>query len=129
MTTTTQTKRNPQQEAAIGELHSYLKPGSNVFSVWRHTSPSGMTRWFDFYAIIDNEPIRLTYLMCVACGFKYDTNRNALKTQGCGMDMAFDAVYSLGMAMWPQGTAAPHSTRNGEPDTCGGYALNHRSMG
>ena len=41
-------------------------------------------------------------------------------------DMAFDAVYSPGMAMWPQGTAKPHSTRNGEPDTCGGYALNHR---
>ena len=129
MTTTTPTKRNPQQEAAIGELHSYLKPGSNVFSVWRHTSASGMTHCFDFYAIIDNEPIRLTYLMCVACGFRYDTKRNALKTQGCGMDMAFDAVYSLGMAMWPQGTAKPHSTRNGEPDTCGGYALNHRSMG
>ena len=129
MTTTTQTKRNPQQEAAIGELHMYLKPGSNVFSVWRHTSPSGMTYWFDFYTIIDNEPIRLTYLMCVACGFKYDIYREALKTQGCGMDMAFDAVYNLGMAMWPQGTAEPHSTRNGEPDTCGGYALNHRSLG
>ena len=122
--TTTTTKRNAQQEAAIGELHSYLKPKSNVFSVWRHTSASGMTRWFDFYTIIDNEPIRLTYLMCVACGYKYDTKREALKTE-----KAWEAVYSLGLAMWPQGTPEPHGTRNGKPDSNGGYALNHRSMG
>ena len=55
--------------------------------------------------------------------------REALKTQGCGMDMAFDAVYTLGSSLWPLGTPTPHSTRNGEPDTCGGYALNHRSLG
>lgn len=122
-------KRNAQQEAALSDLHKYLKPGSNVFSVWRHTSSSGMTRWFDFYTIIDNEPIRLTYLMCVACDYKYDLKRQALKTEGCGMDMAFQAVYNLGMALWPDGTPEPHSLRNGEPDSVGGYAINHRSLG
>jgi len=118
-----------QQKLALTELHYHLKPGDTVWSVWRGTSSSGMTRWFDFYVIRDNEPLRLTYLMCVAMGYRYDTKREALKTQGCGMDMAFDAVYTLGSSMWPLGTPTPHSTRNGEPDSHGGYALTHRSLG
>jgi hypothetical protein len=32
------------------------------------------------------------------------------------------------MALWPNGTDTPHGTRNGEPDTNGGYALKHRWM-
>ena len=38
------------------------------------------------------------------------------------MDMGFQAVYCLGLSLWPDGTPEPHSTRNGEPDTNGGYA-------
>jgi hypothetical protein len=45
---------------------------------------------------------------------------------GCGMDMGFELVYQLGYALWPNGTPAPHGTRNGEPDTNGGYALRQR---
>lgn len=41
------------------------------------------------------------------------------------MDMGFHVVYALGSALWPDGTPAPHGTRNGEPDTAGGYALKH----
>ena len=46
--------------------------------------------------------------------------------QGCGMDMGFSLVYELGAYLWPEGTDKPHGTRNGEPDSDGGYALNHR---
>ena len=114
---------------ALDMLRDWIKPGEHVFSVWRGTSASGMTRWFDFYLIQNNQPHRLTALMCTALGYTYDTKREALKTQGCGMDMAFNAVYSLGMALWPDGTPEPHSLRNGEPDSVGGYAIKHRSMG
>jgi hypothetical protein len=51
-----------------------------------------------------------------------------IKIGGCGMDMGFDLVYSLGATLWPNGTRKPHGTRNGEPDSAGGYALNHRWM-
>ena len=86
-----------------------------------------MTRWLDLYAIdSDGEPIRLTYEACILTGYCYDTKREALKIQGGGMDMGFKAVYSLGRSLWPNGTPEPHGTRNGEPDSCGGYALNQR---
>ena len=50
---------------------------------------------------------------------------NGVVVQGCGMDMGFDLVYSLGYAIWPKGTPKPHGKRNGEPDRDGGYALKH----
>ena len=119
--------RNPQQEEAAGTLLRWLKPGSSVWTVLRHVSPSGMTRWLDLYVIdSDGEPIRLTYQTCLLTGYRYDTNREALKIQGCGMDMGFQAVYNLGEALWPAGTSEPHGTRNGEPDSTGGYALRQR---
>lgn len=58
-------------------------------------------------------------------GYKWD-DRGGLKIGGCGMDMGFHAVYGLGSMLWPNGTKKPHSSRNGEPDRAGGYALKHR---
>lgn len=53
-------------------------------------------------------------------------DRGGVRVGGCGMDMGFHIVYTLGHAMWPNGTRKPHGTRNGEPDTAGGYALKHK---
>ena len=47
---------------------------------------------------------------------------------GCGFCGGFDIVQALGYALWPKGTKKPHGTRNGEPDTCGGYALTHCNL-
>jgi hypothetical protein len=44
------------------------------------------------------------------------------------MDVCFAAVYNLGRTLWPNGTDKPHGTRNGTPDTDGGYALKNRSL-
>lgn len=49
-----------------------------------------------------------------------------IKCDGCGMDMGFQLVYSLGRTLWPLGTHEPHGKRNGQPDREGGYALKHR---
>ena len=120
--------QNKQELAALADLHALLKPGSTIWSLNRHTSASGMTHCFDFYTIQANELIRLTYLICVVCDYKQHPKHGGLKTTGCGMDMAFQVVYNLGVTMWPKGTSTPHSTRNGEPDTCGGYAFHHRHL-
>ena len=119
---------NQQQQAALDDLHCLLKPGSKIWSLHRHSSASGMTHWFDFYTIKHDELIRLTYLICVACGYTHDPKHGALKTTGGGMDMAFHTIYNLGQTMWPDGTPEPHGTRNGEPDTVGGYAFHHRHL-
>lgn len=65
------------------------------------------------------------YLAAQAMGDSWDRDRQGIKVGGCGMDMGFHVVYSLGSVLWPKGTPKPHSTRNGEPDRAGGYALKH----
>ena len=107
-------------------LRSVLKPGTEVFTQLRHVSKSGMTRWLDVYTVIDGSIRNITWDVCAAADFTFCSRRHALKIEGCGMDMGFSAVYSLGRALYPQGTDSPHGMRNGEPDTDGGYALRQR---
>lgn len=71
------------------------------------------------YAAIRN----IGYLAARAMGDTWDSDRQGIKVGGCGMDMGFHLVYSLGSTLWPKGTPKPHGTRNGEPDRAGGYAL------
>lgn len=66
------------------------------------------------------------WLAAQAMDYAWDRDRQGLKVGGCGMDMGFHVVYSLGQTVWPKGTKKPHSTRNGEPDRAGGYALKHQ---
>ena len=129
MTTATKTA----QAEARDYLLEMVKPGTIVYTSLRHVSASGMTRWIDCFAV---EPsalqhqqgriINITNLVCEAAGLTYCTRRHSLKIGGCGMDMGFQVVYNLGCSLWPSGTAVPHSVRNGEPDSNGGYALRHQ---
>lgn len=118
-----------EKAEAIAELKKILKPGDTVYSVLRHVSASGMSRRIDFYALVteDRKP-RLRFLsgyIARAVGLRRHPRKDGLVVGGCGMDAGFHVVYELGATMWPKGTAKPHGTRNGEPDTDGGYALRH----
>lgn len=117
----TEAKRRLKQEAAA-ELRKLLKPGCTVYGIVRHVSASGMSRRIDFYKIKGNEPYFLTGMIGRVLDLKH-SSQGGLVVGGCGMDMIFHVVSSLGYALWPNGTKTPHGTRNGEPDTCGGYAL------
>jgi hypothetical protein len=114
------------QHAAIDELRAMLKPGDTIYTRLNHVSKSGMMRVIDLFVIRDNEPRRITWSACQATGTTYNDKHEGMRMDGCGMDMGFAAVYNLGSVLWPNGTPEPHGTRNGEPDTCGGYALKHR---
>ena len=106
-------------------LLEILKPGATVYTDLRHCSASGMTRWLDLYCVEDGRIRNITYLACKAGAMSWCSRRDAMKVGGCGMDVGFAAVYELGHYLWPTGTPVAHSVRNGEPDTCGGYALKH----
>lgn len=116
------------QADALSQLRAMLIPGETVYTVLRNVSRSGMCRSIDLYNMRENAPVWISRLAARACGFNWDAKREALKVGGCGMDMGFHAVYTLGACVWPQGTDAPHGVRNGEPDSDGGYALKHRWM-
>ena len=117
-----------QQEEARAYLLELLKPGDTVYTVCTHVTRSGMSRVLELLvaAIDDNgKPYirRISWLTCKAAGFSWSKAHEGLQVGGCGMDMGFHVVYSLGLALWPDGTPEPHGTRNGQPDSNGGYAL------
>jgi hypothetical protein len=110
---------------ARDRLLEILTPGDTVFTILRHVSQSGMSRRIDLYAIQDNGPRYLSGYASTVLDMKL-SDKGGIVTGGCGMDMGFDLVYRLGAALWPNGTDKPHGTRNGEPDSNGGYALKHQ---
>ena len=77
-------------------------------------------------------PQDITRLVAEALDSKVkDRYFNAIRRQGCGMDMGFDLIYNLGRVLYPQGfdLVPGQRGRNGDTsghDDDGGYALNQR---
>jgi hypothetical protein len=104
----------------------HVKPGSTVYTKCNHVANSGMSRDISVYVVAKDKTIwDCSAMVADLCGYRRAKD-NSVKMGGCGMDMGFAIVYALGGALWPKGTPKPHGTRNGEPDTSGGYALKHR---
>lgn len=127
-------KFTKDQERARDEsralLREWLAPVSTerktVYTINRHTSRSGMCRRLDFYLLTADGPRYLTGHIANALLGWYTRHRGgSLNVGGCGMDMGFSVVYSLGSVLWPTGTSEPHGRRNAEPDSTGGYAIRH----
>lgn len=114
---------------AFAKLHQIIGVKSEIHTIVRHVSRSGMQREISAYAVDreDGSLVCLDFFMSKLLGDRIGKH-GGLVVGGCGMDMAWNQVYRLGRAMWPNGTPSPHGTRNREPDTNGGYALVHRSL-
>lgn len=113
-------------EQSKTQLLKWLKPGDTVFTILRHVSRSGMCRHI---AILVQTPEGHMQEISSYVADLLDHRRakdGSLIVGGCGMDMGFSIVYNLGYSLWPKGTSEPHSKRNGEPDSDGGYALKHK---
>lgn len=85
-----------------------IKPGSTVYTILRHVSSSGMTRVIDAFVICPNsngnpEPWRIGSLISKVLCRQYDDKREGVIVKGCGMNMGFELIYSLGRALFPQG--------------------------
>lgn len=139
----TKAEKETERAEAIARLRKALKPGQTIYFVVTHVSRSGMSRSIEFYIprlerVRDTSRIdgyarrltieRITWEMSRALGCRIDQKNGGLIVGGCGMDMGFHCVYTLGQKLWPNGTRKAHSTRNGQLDTTGGYALKSRQM-
>ena len=111
------------REQLINKLLQKIKPNQTIYCVLRSRANSGMSRVISFFTIHEGELINLDYSISVICG--YSLKNEGIRVNGCGSDAGHDVVYSLGRSLWANGTPEPHGTRNGEPDSCGGYALKH----
>ena len=105
-----QDKRD-ERDAAIEQLRKMVKPGDTVYTILKHVSQSGMSR--DIALIVNmtysdghSRILNISSLAAKAAGFRMANNDNALKVGGCGMDMGFSVVYSLGRTLYPEGPEA-----------------------
>ena len=112
-----------EREQAIKDVKKFIKPNTTIYCLLRHVSSSGMMRRISFFVIHQKKPRIIDWYIEKILDYKRDRQHEGLKVGGCGMDMGFSVVYNLGSALWPNGTEKPHGTRNGEPDSAGGYAL------
>ena len=120
--------KEKEQREAREFLLTFLKPNSTIYTACFRVAESGMSRNIGVYAVKDSEIICLDFYVEKLCGYMRAENDNGVKVSGCGMDMGFAIVYDLGSKLWPIGTPKPHGTRNGNPDSDGGYALKHKWM-
>ena len=116
-------REQADRESSIASLKEhFLKPGDTVQCVLRSVARSGMSREISFLVVRDNAVLSIDWHIARVLDMKQGRN-GGIKVHGCGMDMGFHVVYNLGLRLWPKGTDKPHGTRNGEPDSDGGYAL------
>jgi hypothetical protein len=105
------------------DLLKRIKPGSTVYTILRKVSSSGMSRRISVLIVDGGRIADITYSVSILTQYSLPSDGQGLRVNGCGMDMGFAVVYDLGRTLWPKGTKKPHGTRNGSPDTDGGYAL------
>lgn len=109
------------REQNIRNLLGILKPGQTVYTSVKTVSRSGMSRVILLYVAEGNSIRNISGYVATALDWPGD--QDGVKVGGWGMDMGFHTVYTLGRVLWPKGTPEPHGTRNGLPDSDGGYAL------
>lgn len=137
-------KREAQSEA-IERLRALFPVGSTVSTVLRYVARSGMSRSISVLAIEYDVPVDVSYLVARALDMRMDNTRGGIRSGGCGMDMGFALVYSLGRVLYREGfpctgeqrgrdrcPSNDHSNEREPNYTAGrlhsdpGYALNHR---
>ena len=69
-----------------------------VYGLVRDVSRSGMARSIDFFVIVDNQLVSITYKLHVVLGYRL-AKHSGLYVQGCGMDMIFEVVSNLQRAI------------------------------
>lgn len=89
------------KEQARERLARELKPGDTVHTILEHVSRSGMFRHVRPVVIRNNEAVNLGYSAGALLG--ESVTDQSVHMGGCGMDMGFELVYQLGMALFPDG--------------------------
>ena len=99
-TLTKKQAREQEQESARERLREMMEGDDRpvIGTILRHCSASGMSRDISLYYKDTN----ITYLAGVAMGDNVRSSNgfNAIRVQGCGMDMGFHLVYGLSITLF-----------------------------
>ena len=82
-----------EQAEALEQLRAMINPGATIFTTVRRVARSGMSRTIDAYLLLHDDKVWLSGLIARAGLFTLDRKSEALKVQGCGMDLGFHVVY------------------------------------
>lgn len=93
-----------EKEESIALLRKLIAgdPKPVIYTIMRHVSSSGMSRDISLVYIKNNEPYHINYSASLALGDRL-VSRNghdAIRVNGCGMDMGFHLVYSLSSVLF-----------------------------
>lgn len=100
--------RDAERNEAIHSLRENLRAGLTIYTVLRRVSVSGMSRCLDLYYVDHNEIARITWSVAKALEWTYDRQREALRVNGCGMDMGYHAVHCLSRVLYGDDYALKH---------------------
>jgi hypothetical protein len=99
---------------AIKRLRGWLKPGlSSVLITIPHVARSGMSR--QMRVASEDGALTFTYNIALACGLRFNRERDALSIGGCGMDMTLALIDDLCHVLWPRGFKCPGAARCSHP--------------
>ncbi len=89
-----------KQEAFIN-LRKWIKPGDTVHTILDHVSRSGMSRTIRVILIDkDGDVSHPNYAISTLLGYPRAKRGDGFNVGGCGMDMGFHVVHSLGYALF-----------------------------
>jgi ABC-type thiamine transport system ATPase subunit len=108
-----------EQEENIEYLRNLIAGDEKpvIYTILRHVSSSGMSRDISLIYIKNNSIYHLNYSAAMALGDRLVSRNSfdAIRVNGCGMDMGFHLVYSLSSVLFAGQKRA-------------GYVLSHRWM-
>lgn len=99
-------------QESFDRLRAWIKPGDTVYTILDHVSRSGMCRHIRVQLIFceKGEPrvVHPNHAVSRVLGYSQARRGDGLVVGGCGMDMGFHIVHSLGYALF--GHEAEHGT-------------------
>lgn len=127
------TKKEAERQLAIKTLlEEYkLKPGDKLYYSVTHVSRSGMSRSIEILLSHEWGIDNLSWVVAKAINHPFDNKNGGVKIGGCGMDMGFAIIYSLGQVMFPEGFKTWDGYYRNEPlewEPDGGYAFKYSSL-
>lgn len=103
MTTTTNrpkskvAQKRESKAESVAWLRKHLPRGATVYTILASVSRSGMYRHIRPIIVINGEPVDITWRVSEALGWR--RHDDGVGCDGCGMDIGFHLVYSLGYAL------------------------------
>jgi hypothetical protein len=127
------TKKQITEQENLKEGKEYLKKvgvkvGSTVYTSITTVSSSGMSRHMKVLVCHENRIVDITLAVSKLGIGTFNRDKGTIMVGGCGMDMGFNVVYSMGLRLYPEGFELKKGQygRNGNKsgfDRDGGYAL------